>query len=171
MIDICVFILQYIFYFNDKSKMAKSFLEMRAMIDQCLDVDEPSENVRKLCSFLMSINPVPETNGPGRRCSSCRMKNSNRTLNCTRCGALFVPKAIRATVAPAARLIGINKCQNCPNEDCSEDHPKGPPVKMIGCEHVYHMQCYKFKKSLGHTKCGGCDQPGVNTHGELPEHC
>jgi hypothetical protein len=135
---------------------------MKAMIDQCLDVDEPSENVRKLCSFLMSINPVPETNGPGRRCSSCRMKNSNRTLNCTRCGALFVPKAIRTTVAPTPQHIGLDRCRKCPNERCPVDHAKGPPVTMLRCGHLYHRQCFLAKKSRGSLKCS-CNQ------GELPE--
>jgi len=157
--NICFLFDLFLYGCND---MATSFLEMRAMIDKCLNVDDPSENVKNLCSFLMSINPIPETKGAGRYCSSCQMKNSNRTLNCIRCGALFVPKALSTTVAPPPPLIGLNKCQNCPREDCTEDHPKGPPVKMIGCDHVYHRKCYEFKKSRGHTKCGGCNQ------GQLP---
>ena len=133
--------------------MAQTFLEMQAMIDKCMS-NEPNEYVRGLCSFLVNINPVPETTVQGQRCSSCKFKNGNRSNKCQRCHARIVKKSERGFVAPPARLIGLKKCQKCPEEDCPEDHPKGGPVTMIGCGHLYHKECYLAKKSLGHIKCG-----------------
>lgn len=137
-------------------------VEMRVLIDHIL-ANAPTEHVRSLSAFLMGVNPVAETRGPGKCCSSCKFKNSNKTQHCLRCHALFVPRADRRTVAPPPPQIGLDRCRACPQQRCPVDHPKGPPVKMLRCGHLYHRKCYESKKSRGSLICS-CNQ------GELPQH-
>lgn len=121
-------------------------LEIRTYV-QGLQVDNPSEQVQRLCDML--LERLPKENVRGKACPHCSFRMHNKRVHCPNCTLrVRVQHGSRRSSkeppeAPPLQDTDCNKCGNAVTSD----------ARILKCGHLFHAACLRDWVRLGNTHC------------------